>query len=454
MKITILGAGLAGISASYHIGHANCIVFEKNNYLGGHIHTEIKNGFTWDEGPHVSFTKHEYVKQLFAENVKHTYEEYPVTTANYYKGTWIPHPAQSNLYAVPQPLREKCLKDFLESRKGIPEISTTNYEDWLKAAFGETFYNEFPRAYTEKYWTLAPCDLSTDWVGERVFLPNVEEVQAGYLKPLDKQTHYITKVRYPKEGGYFSYVNGMKDGINVQLNKALTYISFEEKYLQFDNQDKKEYYDQLISTIPLTELIDKSDAPQEVKEAAKKLACSSVLLVNVEANHETLLDYNWMYVYDESKYSTRINCTEKLTPGNAPKGTTGVQVEVYFSMYRPMMETAESIAHKVCEELIEMGLIKSKESISGYHTQWVPWANVIFDHHRKASLDIVLTWLSKHGLERNNQDLKPMTDWNSPIDNKTKGMLHLAGRFAEWKYFWTDDCVLRGKQLAEIINIS
>jgi hypothetical protein len=25
----------------------------------------------------------------------------------------------------------------------------------------------------------------------------------------------------------------------------------------------------------------------------------------------------------------------------------------------------------------------------------------------------------------------------------------LAGRFAQWKYFWTDDCVLRGRQLAE-----
>lgn len=66
---TILGAGLSGISSSFHLGHNNCVVYEKNNYAGGHIHSEIIDGFTWDEGPHVSFTKNEYVKKLLADNV-------------------------------------------------------------------------------------------------------------------------------------------------------------------------------------------------------------------------------------------------------------------------------------------------------------------------------------------------------------------------------------------------
>ena len=72
---TILGAGLSGISSSFHLSHNNCKVFEKKNHLGGHIYTEIIDGFTWDEGPHVSFTKNEYVKQLFAENINQQYLE-------------------------------------------------------------------------------------------------------------------------------------------------------------------------------------------------------------------------------------------------------------------------------------------------------------------------------------------------------------------------------------------
>ncbi|MEJ7914448.1 MAG: NAD(P)-binding protein, partial [Chitinophagaceae bacterium] len=77
-KYTILGAGLAGISTSYHLGHAECVVFEAKPYTGGHIHSKEMNGFTWDEGPHVSFTKHAYVKELFASSVENKFLEFPV----------------------------------------------------------------------------------------------------------------------------------------------------------------------------------------------------------------------------------------------------------------------------------------------------------------------------------------------------------------------------------------
>ena len=39
-------------------------------------------------------------------------------------------------------------------------------------------------------------------------------------------------------------------------------------------------------------------------------------------------------VYDEDKYATRINCTEVLSPNNAPNKKSGIQVEVYFSEYK------------------------------------------------------------------------------------------------------------------------
>jgi len=56
-KTTILGAGLAGLSCSYHIGHQNCLIFEQKSHVGGHIYSHPIGGFTWDEGPHVSFTE-------------------------------------------------------------------------------------------------------------------------------------------------------------------------------------------------------------------------------------------------------------------------------------------------------------------------------------------------------------------------------------------------------------
>lgn len=440
---TILGAGLSGISASYHIGHEDCLVFEKKTHPGGHIHSYKESDFVWDQGPHVSFTRNEYVKQLLAFSVNQEYREYTVKTANYYKGNWIPHPAQCNLYAVPQPLRDSFFKGFL-NRPESEDIKPNNYEEWLITAFGEAFYNEFSKVYTKKYWTVDPSLLSTAWVGPRVFSPSIEEVRRGYLGAPDKETHYISQVRYPLHNGYYSYATRLVDKMNIVLEKEITYISFKEKYILFGNE--RHDYENLISTIPLPELISKSDAPVAIKKSAAQLACSSVLLVNVTAEHSTLLDYNWMYVYDENKLSTRINCTEKLSPNNGPANKSGIQVEVYFSSYKPVNESFDDIAKKVCEELIEMGLIKDQRSILSYHTKWVQWANVIFDHNREQVLDLIFDWLSKFGLERNEQDLMPMTNWGT-YKNNGKGTIHLAGRFAEWKYYWTDDCILRGQSL-------
>jgi len=118
MDTLILGAGLAGLSASYHIGHDKCLILEKHLHNCGHLHSETREGFTWDQGPHVSFTKSDYVRDLFAKSVLGEFDEYEVKIANYYQGHWINHPAQSNLYQVPEPLRSRCLESFLQTRGG------------------------------------------------------------------------------------------------------------------------------------------------------------------------------------------------------------------------------------------------------------------------------------------------------------------------------------------------
>jgi protoporphyrinogen oxidase len=449
-KIVILGAGLAGISVSFHLGHDRCKLYEKNYYPGGHIHTEFLDGFTWDEGPHISFTKHQYVRELFEENVEGEYLEYPVETGNYFKGHWIPHPAQSNLHAVPEPLRQRCLNDFLDMRQKDIGVPPATYRDWLQFAFGHTFATTFPSAYTRKYWTTDAENLTADWVGERMYFPSVEDVTRGAVAPLPEQTHYIKNIRYPARGGYMAYANKMVDGSDIEFNHELVHVSFKDRRLFFSN-GVQVGFSKLINTLPLPLLIQLSDAPSDVQMAATRLSCSSLLIVNVAADHPTVRPENWIYVYDEDKYTTRINCTELLSPHNAPTGKTGIQVEVYFSKYKPATESPEQIASKVCSELVEMGLVESHKAIMGVHTRSVPWANVIFDHGRREALDQVLDWLSKNGLRREDDDLEPITDWPKKLADPVAAgsqSLFLAGRYAQWKYYWTDDCVLRGLYLA------
>lgn len=61
-----------------------------------------------------------------------------------------------------------------------------------------------------------------------------------------------------------------------------------------------------------------------------------------------------------------------------------------------------------------------------------------------------LEWLEQFGLTRENDDLEPMTNWSEKEQENIKfGKIILAGRFGQWKYFWTDDCVLRGKTIGK-----
>ena len=445
-KFTILGSGLAGLSASYHLGHNNCEIFEKNNYAGGHTYSEKRGGFTWDIGPHVSFTTNEYVKNLFKESVEGSYLEQEVNISNYHKGHWIPHPAQTNLWAIPEPLRTQCLKSFLESRKGSDSIAEyKTYADWLDNSYGKVFSEQFPTNYTKKYWACDPSDLATDWIGNRMHYPDVDDVKQGFYKKPDGSAHYIKKIRYPREGGYIHFAKNLMDSSYINFNHKVISVDFEHKIISFSN-GKKHYYEKLISTIPLPELIKMSvNAPQEILSAAEKLSCSELLLVNVTAKHRTKLPYHWMYIYDENKLSTRITHLALLSPGNVPDGYTGLQVEVYSSKYKKHSFTSKEIEKKVHDELKNIGLI---EEVYTSHTVKVPYANVIFDNHRRKAQEKIFLFLEKFGLKREVDDLSPMTNWENTI-SISLGDIILAGRYGQWKYFWTDDCVLRGKFIGE-----
>ncbi len=105
------------------------------------------------------------------------------------------------------------------------------------------------------------------------------------------------------------------------------------------------------------------------------------------------------------------------------------------------------------DELVEMKLAASAGDIESHHHKWINWANVIFNNERREAQDAVLSWLHTHGLHREADDLEPMTDWNSKMQTPhTLGDIILAGRFAQWKYYWTDDCVLRGVYIANNIS--
>ena len=83
--VVILGTGMAAIGASYRLRQAGVphTAYDMNVHPGGHTssHRDAQ-GFVFDEGPHISFTKDERIKALLAEAVQGDYVSFSARVNN------------------------------------------------------------------------------------------------------------------------------------------------------------------------------------------------------------------------------------------------------------------------------------------------------------------------------------------------------------------------------------
>src|SRR5260221_8581982 len=273
-NIVVLASGMAGFGAVYRL-HAEGIMpmmYDKNAYYGGHTASfRYETGFLFDVGPHISFTKDARIQELFADSVEQRFETIQINLNNYWRGHWPLHPVQLHMHGLPEDVIVKVISDFVEEHQK-PEMPVKNYADWLIASFGRTFAETFPMQYTRKYHTTAAENMSTDWLGPRIYRPNLEEVLRGAISPTAPHVHYITHFRYPSAGGFVNYLRKFVPLGSLKLDHELLSVDPRTRQLSFSN-GLVVYYDALISSVPLPDLIRMiHGAPQDVVEASRRLA--------------------------------------------------------------------------------------------------------------------------------------------------------------------------------------
>jgi protoporphyrinogen oxidase len=425
--IAILGTGMAALGASYRLrGEKHgCVLYDKNTYAGGHTATtHCPDGFSYDFGPHVSFTKDERVQGLFAGAVDGAYEDVKYNLNNYWQGHWITHPVQTNLYGLPPDVITKIILSFVEEEK-TPLGKVDNYAQWLIASYGKVMAETFPMAYTAKYHTTPAENLRTDWIGPRMYRPTLEEVLMGALSPKVPNVHYVQSYRYPTRGGFQSYLDGLRTDAEIVLGHELVQLDPSAHELTFRN-GARVTYDALVSSIALTDLIPMIvGVPAEVVEAASLLACSSVVLVNVGLSRNDLSKAQISYFYDKDVIFSRLSFPHMFSPNNVPPGHGLIQAEVYFSnKYMPMTGTPEDCIEPVIADLRRVGLIRDGDDIVHQNAAFVKFANIIFDHDRPKALATVHGYLDEIGV-------------------------NYCGRYGDWAYLWTDDSFKSGERAAE-----
>jgi len=426
-RIAILGSGMAGFGAAHRLRQEGIgsVTYDKNDYFGGHTASFRHNtGFIFDEGPHVSFTKHERLQQLFADCVDQKYEVIRARPNNYWKGIWIKHPAICNLHGLPTDLVVKVLRDFVQTDHGSQE-EIRNYADWLLASYGRTFAETFPMEYGWKYHTTTADNMSTDWLGPRLYRPKLEEVLLGALSGETPDVHYVTFVRYPSYNGFVSYLSLLPKETQLQLGHGLVRLDPAERTLQFSN-GVVAGYDGVVSSIPLPELIPMiAGVPQDVLVASRKLACTSCVMVNLGINRADLSEAQWTYFYDRDICFARLSFPHMFSPHVVPPGCGSIQAEVYFSQkYRPMTGAPADYVAPVLADLKRCGVLREEDRILHTNVHVSRYAQVIFDLERADALATVHGYLDDVGIA-------------------------YCGRYGDWLYIWTDEAFISGENAAQ-----
>jgi protoporphyrinogen oxidase len=424
--VAILGSGMAGLGAANRLRESarSGTIFEKKRYAGGHTMSHRRDGYVFDEGPHVSFTRNERLRAMFEKAVGRDLVQVDAYIDNYWQGHWIRHPVITNMHGLPVETTTACIRDYVEA-KTVSEPRIANYEDWLVASYGRAYAETFPMRYTEKYHTTGAANLSTDWVGPRLYQASLEEVLRGALAPESPNIHYVQDYRYPAHDGFIAFLAHLIGDSAIRLEHEVTGIDPRGRELRFAN-GVHAGYDALVSSVPLPELVPMIDgAPRDVREAAARLACTSVVLVNLGVDRPDVSRASWTYFYDAEFPFSRVSFPRTFSPHVVPEGAGSIQAEVYFSArYRPLEVPPETLIEPVIEGLRRCGTIRPGDRILFREAMLIPYANIIFDLERAAALEVVHGYLDEVGIA-----------W--------------CGRYGDWGYLWTDEAFESGERAAE-----
>lgn len=418
--IIVLGAGIAGLGAAYKLSKENqcIIVLEKDDTYGGLCGNFTIDGFRFDRFVHFSFSKNEEVNKIFSSGSPEVYHHIP-NPFNLYRGLWIKHPAQNNLFPLPKKEKERIIEDF-RNRPDADSVAVNNYEQWLRIQYGNYFAEHFPMAYTRKYWMTEAMELETGWVGKRLYQPSLDEVLRGAQSSDTPITYYSKEMRYPVRGGYKQYLAVLAEGKDIRYNQLVVKISPQANTLYTANG--VEYtYSRLISSLPLPMIMSMlTDVPEYVLAAANQLRCTCGYQISVGMKTKNIPPYLWWYVYDEDILPARVYSPSLKSPNNVPEGCSSLQMEVYCNRGE---YTQEELLARSVGKLVSLKIIK-KEDILFTDVRFEPYANVIFDHNIYEARKIVRDYLSSIGIET-------------------------IGRFGEWGYLWSDQSLMSGLNIEQ-----
>ncbi len=423
--IVILGAGIAGLSAAFHLRTKNYRLFEKEHEVGGLCRSATIDGFTFDHTGHLLHPSHPYTQRLLKELLSDRLIRHQRRAAIYLKGDYVPFPFQANLWALSKDLAKECLVEFIrvhsENAKGGDDFLS-----WIYRAFGSGIAKYFMIPYNEKLWRIPLKEISLEWVERFIPRPTIKEVINGALGVNLKGFGYNQEFLYPLEGGIETLSRAFLTQVrDVHLGKAVESIDMEKKVVRFQDGSAIAYRT-LLSSLPMDELLQlMAYCPEEIKDLSKGLRYVSVININFGVDREGISNHHWVYFPEPSYPFYRVGFLSNLSPHLAPKGASILSVEI--SHLPSTSPPLDKVREQTLAVLDACGILRTEDKILAEKTFFIKHAYVIYDQFRHRHLPRLIHFL------RSNQ-------------------IYPLGRYGRWEYATMEDAILQGKEAAETLS--
>lgn len=414
----ILGAGMAGLGAYY--ANPDSVIYEKMSLPGGLCSGFEISGYRFDQAVHLSFTNNKTVRRIF-DNRK--YFTHKPESLSWYHEKWLKHPAQNNLFPCNVDDKIAAVTSFIERKK---QNDSSSFEEWTKSQYGEWLYENMFLPYNQKYWCIDLKDLGTNWIGNRIYRPTLNEILYGAFTDETPNTYYAKEMRYPENGGYIDFAKAIIEDAdskgNIIYEKEVSKIDISKKIVYFKDGTQV-CYNRLLSSIPLTEMPALiNEMPKDIKININKLEYTCVAIVSIGFNCHIDYDSMWCYFYDNDILAARAYMPSIKSPNNAPNGKSSIQFEIYFNSKETAPDENKCIEN--CKYALKKTRIANESDIQFVDFRVIPFGNVIFKHGTEENAEIATSWLRENNI--------------IPI-----------GRFGEWKYYWSDQAFMSGYEAAK-----
>jgi len=422
--ITILGAGLAGLSAAYHLGDGYMIL-EREAEPGGLCRSFTEKGYVFDIAPHILFSRDEYARGLFARLLEGNLLTHDRRAYIYMMGTYVKYPFEANLHPLPKEIIEECIQGVVDR----PTATPSNFKEWILASFGEGIARHYMVPYNKKIWKYPLERMNTEWLGGRVPSPSVEEMRRGAEG--EQQVDYGPNAQfwYPREGGIGSLPSRLAEGLNVSYGSEAVAVKPTGKGVKVTYRkggaSKTVESDYVMSSLPLPELVKiMPEVPEDVVKATERLVHNSIVCVNVGVRRPGITDKHWLYFPEPHLPFNRISFPMNFSPETTPPGRSSVLVEVTYRGGQPDLEETKE---RVLQGLVDAGLMVKGDKVEVCQASSYRYAYVIYDLDHRRSVAAVHRYLRESRV--------------IPI-----------GRFGEWEYYNMDKAILSGRRAAEALK--